>query len=158
MDTYHVSVIGVFFMPIFKEVFNVEFVLKFGWTTSSMETMPIPSLDGWKISREKVWSSNAKRTSSAEFQGTLVDIKVTLDMTFPANTTPAEIKKILKYASPTGTKAELNQKKYCYIQFTNEKGEIETKRFYFGNPSFDAHVFLNGKMLWSSMQIQAVEK
>lgn len=136
----------------------MEFTLKFGWTTSAMEDMPKLSADGWKISREKVWSSNAKRTSSAEFRGTLIDIKTTLDMAFPANTTPDQMKKLLKYASPTGTKAELNKKKYCYIQFTNEKGELETKQFYFGNPSFDAHAFLNGKFLWSSIQIQAVEK
>lgn len=136
----------------------MAFVLKFGWTKNSLESMPHPASDGWKISREKVWSGNAKRTSSALFQGTLIDTKVTLDMAFPANTTSEEIKKLLKYASPEGTKAELNQKKYCYIQFTNEKGEIETKEFYFGNPSFDAHAFLNGKFLWSSIQIQAVER
>lgn len=134
------------------------FTLKFGWTTGSMEKMPCPSANGWKISREKVWSSNARRTSSAKFEGTMVDIKATLDMVFPANTSPEEIKKILKYASPKGTKAQLNEKKYCYIQFTNEAGEDETKQFYFGNPSFDAMAFLNGKFLWSSIQIQAVER
>lgn len=145
-------------MPIFKEVFIVAFVLKFGWTTRSLEDMPKPSTGGFKISREKVWSSNAKRTSSAEFKGTLIAIKTTLDMSFPANITPAQMKKLLKYASPTGTKPQLNQQKYAYIQFTNEKGEVETDRFYFGNPSFDAHAFLNGKFLWSSIQIQAVAR
>lgn len=134
------------------------FTLKFGWTENSLEKMPSPSTDGFKITREKVWSSNAKRTSSAEFHGTLIAIKTTLDMSFPADTTSEQMKKLLKYASPEGEKAQLNQKKYAYIQFTNEFGENETKRFYFGNPSFDAHVFLNGKFLWSSIQIQAVAK
>lgn len=136
----------------------MAYTLKFGWTENSLEAMPSPSVDGFKITREKVWSSNAKRTSSAEFKGTLIAIKTTLDMSFPADTTPAQMKKLLKYVSPTGTKAELNQKKYAYVQFTNEFSELETKRFYFGNPSFDAHVFLNGKFLWSSIQIQAVAK
>lgn len=145
-------------MPIFKEVFIVGFVLRFGWTIDSMEDMPTPAANGWKISREKIWGSNAKRTASGDFQGTLITIKTTLDMAFPANITPSQMKKLMKYASPEGTKAELNQKKYVYVQFTNEFSEIETKRFYFGNPSHDAHVFLNGKFLWSSIQIQAVNK
>lgn len=140
-------------MLIFKEVFIVGFVLKFGWTKDSMEDMPTPKIDGWKISREKVWGADAKRSASALFSGKLVAKKVTLDMVFPANLSPQEIKKILKYADPDNLK-----NKYCYIQFTNEKGGLETKQFYFGNPSFDAHVFLNGKMLWSSIQIQAVER
>lgn len=145
-------------MLIFKEVFITAFVLKFGWTTDSLEKMPTPAVDGFKITREKIWSSNTKRTASAEFEGTLVAIKTTLDMAFPANIPPSELKKLLKYASPEGTSSELNRKKYVYVQFTNEVGEAETKRFYFGNPSFDAHVFMNGKFLWSSIQIQAVNK
>lgn len=136
----------------------MAFTLKFGWTTSSMEDVPKPKIDGWKISREKVWGADAKRSASALFSGTLIKDKVTLDMAFPADITKQEIKKIKEYACPTGTKEQLNKKKYCYIKFTNEEGEVETRQFYFGNPSFDAHVFINGKMLWSSMQIQAVER
>ena len=134
------------------------FTLKFGWTENSLEDVPKPSADGWSVSEEKVWSSNAKRTSSAEFHGTLVDVKTTIDMAFPVDTTPAQMRKLLKYASPEGTKTQLNQKKYVYIQFTDPRGVTKTKKFYFGNPRFDAHVFINGKMLWSSIQIQAVEK
>lgn len=134
-------------------------VLKFGWTKGTLVDMPIPSVDGFKISREKVWSANAKRTSSALFQGTLIAEKVTLDMAFPANLTPEQITKLEKYACPSESDLSSNPShKYCYIQFRNEKGEEETKQFYFGNPTFDAHVFLNGKFLWSSIQIQAVER
>lgn len=136
----------------------MAFALKFGWTKESMEEMPTPAVDGFKITREKIWSSNTKRTAAAEFEGTLVAIKTTLDMAFPADASKSELKKLLKYVSPDGTGSELNRKKYAYIQFVNEIGELETKRFYFGNPSFDAHVFLKGKYLWSSIQIQAVNK
>ena len=131
----------------------MAFVLRFGWTKDNMEDMPKPKAEGWKISREKIWGANAKRSASALFSGKLVAKKVTLDMAFPANLTPAEIKKLMKYADPDDL-----SKKYCYIQFTNEKNEVETKRFYFGNPSFDAMAYINGKFIWSSIQIQAVER
>lgn len=130
------------------------FVLKFGWTKSSMEDMPCPATGGWKISREKVWSANTRRTSSAKFQGTLVAKKVTLDMAFPVDLSPAQVKKIMKYADPD----DLKNHKYCYIQFTNEKSETETKEFYFGNPSFDGYAFFNGKMIFNSISVQAVER
>ena len=117
-----------------------------------MEDMPTPKAEGLKISREKIWGPNAKRSASGLFSGNLKTKKVTLDMAFPANLTPAEIKKLMKYADPDDL-----SKKYCYIQFTNEKNEVETKRFYFGNPSFDAMSYINGKFIWSSIQIQAVE-
>lgn len=131
----------------------MAFVLKFGWTKDKMEDMPTPKSEGWKISREKVWGANAKRSASALFSGKIVAKKVTLDMAFPANLSSADMKKLLKYADPDNLK-----NKYCYIQFTNEKNEVETKQFYFGNPSFDAMSYIKGKFIWSSIQIQAVER
>ena len=47
---------------------------------------------------------------------------------------------------------------YQIMCFVDEKGEKETKQFYFGNPSFDAMTFIKGKFIWSSIQIQAVER
>lgn len=131
----------------------MAFVLRFGWTKDNMEDMPKPKAEGWKISREKVWGANAKRSASGKFSGKIVTKKVTLDMAFPANLSSADMKKLLKYADPDNLK-----NKYCYIQFTNEKNEVETKQFYFGNPSFDAMSYINGKFIWSSIQIQAVER
>ena len=131
----------------------MAFVLRFGWTKDNMEDMPKPKAEGLKISREKIWGPKSGRSSSALFSGKIKARKVTLDMAFPANLTPAEIKKLMKYADPDDL-----SKKYCYIQFTNEKNEVETKRFYFGNPSFDAMSYINGKFIWSSIQIQAVER
>lgn len=144
---------GVIFMQIFKEVDHMAFVLEFGWTKSNMEKMPTPKREGLKISREKVWGADAKRSASALFSGKLVAKKVTLDMAFPANLSPQEIKKLLKYADPENLK-----NKYCYIKFTNEKNETETRQFYFGNPTFDAMAYMNGKFIWSSIQVQAVER
>lgn len=131
----------------------MAFTLKFGWTKESLEDMPTPKYEGWKISREKVWNAKAGRSSKALYNGKIVAKKVTLDMAFPANLTPSEIKKLMKYADPNDL-----SNRYCYIQFTNEKGEKETKQFYFGNPSFDAMTFIKGKFIWSSIQIQAVER
>lgn len=130
----------------------MAFVLRFGWTKDKMEPMPTPKAEGWKLTREKVWGANAKRSASGKFSGKLVTKKVTLDMAFPANLSSDDMKKLLKYVDPDDLK-----NKYCYIQFTNEKNEVETKQFYFGNPSFDAMTYIKGKFIWSSIQIQAVE-
>ena len=85
----------------------MAFTLKFGWTKDSLEDMPTPKYEGWKISREKVWNAKAGRSSKALYNGKIVAKKVTLDMAFPANLTPSEIKKLMKYADPddlsTGT-------------------------------------------------------
>lgn len=132
----------------------IAFVLRFGWEKDNMENMPKPKVEGFKFSREKVWGANAKRSSSGKFSGKLVTKKVTLDMAFPANLSSKDIKKILKYVDPE----DLVNHKYCYIEFTNEKNEVELKQFYFGNPSFDAMTYINGKFIWSSIQVQAVER
>lgn len=78
----------------------MAFTLKFGWTKDSLEDMPTPKYEGWKISREKVWNAKAGRSSKALYNGKIVAKKVTLDMAFPANLTPSEIKKLMKYADP----------------------------------------------------------
>ena len=49
----------------------MAFVLRFGWTKDNMEDMPKPKAEGWKISREKIWGPNAKRSASALFSGKL---------------------------------------------------------------------------------------
>lgn len=131
----------------------MAFVLQFGWSKDKLEDMPLPKVEGFKISREKIWGANAKRSSKGKYSGKLVAKKVTLDMAFPANLSSSQIKKLMKYADPSDL-----SNKYGYIRFTNEKGETETKEFYFGNPSFDAMTFLKGKFIWSSIQIQAVER
>ena len=71
-----------------------------------------------------MWNAKAGRSSKALYNGKIVAKKVTLDMAFPANLTPSEIKKLMKYADPDDL-----SNRYGYIQFTNEKGEKETKQF-----------------------------
>ena len=58
----------------------MAFTLKFGWTKDSLEDMPTPKYEGWKISREKVWNAKAGRSSKALYNGKIVAKKVTLDM------------------------------------------------------------------------------
>lgn len=135
------------------------FVLKFGWTTSTLVDMPKLASGGWKIGREKVWNAKAARSSSTLFSGTIKGNKVTLDMAFLPDASSADIKLIKKYACPSDADLKANPShKYCYIRFTNEEGETETKQFYFGNPSFDAYAFINGKMIFNSISVQAVER
>ena len=77
----------------------MAFTLKFGWTKDSLEDMPTPKYEGWKISREKVWNAKAGRSSKALYNGKIVAKKVTLDMAFPANLTQTR----MIYQSGTAT-------------------------------------------------------
>ena len=59
---------GRFYYAYFQGVSEyMAFVLRFGWTKDKMEDMPKPKAEGWKISREKIWGANAKRSASALF-------------------------------------------------------------------------------------------
>lgn len=110
----------------------------------------LPSVGGWKITREKIWSANTRRTSSGKMNGTIIAIKTTLDMAFPPNTTKKELEVIKSSVDST--------KEWHEIKFTNELGEKETDYFYFGNPSYESYSFIDGKMVLSSISIQAVNR
>ena len=109
-----------------------------------------PAHGGWKITREKIWSANTRRTSSGKMQGTIIAIKTTLDMAFPPSITKSELQTI---KNSVDSKEEWHE-----LEFTNELGEVEKDTFYFGNPSYEGYAFLNGKMILSSISIQAVNK
>lgn len=46
-------------------------------------TMPTPKLDGLKINREKIWSSNTGRAANGETIGDIVAIKYKLQIEWP---------------------------------------------------------------------------
>lgn len=114
------------------------------------KSWPCPASNGFKINREKVWSANTGRSASAKMQGKIVGIKTTLDMAFPPSVTSKQLKTI---------KTSVDSKEEWHtVKFTNEVGETETIEAYFGNPSYEPYSFINGKMVLSSISIQAVER
>lgn len=123
----------------------MAFVLKFDG-----KTMPTPMYDGFEINREKVWSSNTRRSSSAKMQGTIVAVKTTLKMDFPPNLTKAQIKSITDIVD--------SEREWHTITFTNEKSETETITAYFGNPRYGVSFFRDGKWMFSSITVEAVER
>ena len=123
----------------------MAFVLKF-----DNQTMPQPAHDGFQIAREKVWSENTRRTSSAKMTGTIKAIKTTLSISFPPNLTKAEVKKISDIVD--------SNKEWHTVTFTNEKSEQETITVYFGTPQYGCKMFKNGKFIFSSISVEAVER
>lgn len=111
---------------------------------------PCPAVNGFKITREKIWSSNTRRSSSAKMQGKIKAIKRTLDIAFPHGIDKSEITKI--------NDAVNSKNPWHTIEFTNEKGNTESGTFYFGSPSYEPYSFIDGKMVLSSLSIQAVER
>ena len=69
---WHLSKGRCFYYAYFQGVSEyMAFVFRFGWTKDNMEDMPKPKAEGLKISREKIWGANAKRSASALFSGKL---------------------------------------------------------------------------------------
>lgn len=123
----------------------MSFTLKFDG-----KSMPKPMYDTFKITREKVWSENTRRTSNAKMTGTIKAIKTTLHMDFPPDLTIPEIEKIVSVVD--------SDKEWHTIEFTNERGTVESGTFYFGNPQYGIRMIRKGRIIYSSITIEAVER
>lgn len=119
--------------------------------------MPEPMRDGVQYKRSKVWSENTRRTSSATMSGTIVDEKVSLSISFPPNLTSEEVDKILTATTCKGG-SKKNKKEWHSMTFTNERGKNEDIKVYFGDSEMNCLSFIKGKMMFSSVKIEAVEK
>lgn len=47
-----------------------------------------PALEGVTVNREKIWSSNHRRTTSGKMVGTVVAVKTTLKIKWPSDARP----------------------------------------------------------------------
>lgn len=114
------------------------------------KVIPSPQAGGFSISRDFVQSSKTRRTADATMTGKIVGIKAKVKMSFSPKLTPSEVKKIKELV--------VNKTFFHKLGFVNEMSEWEEITVYFGNYSFDAYGFINGKMMPQSFSFEAVEK
>ena len=103
-----------------------------------------------KYDDELVWSENTRRNSSALMTGKIKDDKYKLDISFKPDMPQAYVKAIRqKFRSRT---------EWHTIIFTDEAGEQQTKTMYFGSYSVEPYWFVNGQMMYQSINITLIER
>jgi len=90
--------------------------------------MPTPKREGVVISSEKIWSSNAGRSSSGKMLGNIIAIKTTVQITW-GRLTPAEAELIRQAVGKV-------DQPFSILEYTDINGATVSKTVYFGSPSF----------------------
>lgn len=112
--------------------------------------MPTPKLDGFKISKNKIWSRNAGRNGNGDMVGTIIAIKRKLEITWPV--LKAKDIKIIDDAVSSLTP-------YHKVQYTDESGNITEITAYFGDavyPIIGTNIY--GQQLLEGVGVSGVEK
>ena len=103
-----------------------------------------------KYDREPIWSENTRRNSSALMTGKIKDWKWKLDISYSPSLTQAEHKVI------TNTLA--NNTEWHRVVFTDDNGEEQTKDMYVGTISTEPYWFVDGKMMYQSINVPLIER
>ena len=111
--------------------------------------MPDPALEGITISKEKIWSSNAGRTTSGKMVGTKVAVKTTLKIKWPT-LTPAQVAVI--------ENAVTNGPAFVPVSFTDATGTTVTKTMYFGTPSYTVYSWADGVQYIKDVTVDGIEQ
>lgn len=114
-------------------------------------TLPPPKADGgFKIKREKVWSSNTGRTADATAVGTIVAIKYSIDITWP----PLPVEKVQLIESAASDKDTA----FAPMTFTDMTGTTRTINVYFGTPSYSCFEWINGQWCVTDVSASVIEQ
>lgn len=113
--------------------------------------MPTPKVDGFKISKNKIWSKNTGRNGNGEMIGTIIAIKRKVEIVWPPLGV-SEAKKIDEIVSSI-------ENPYHSVSYTDEAGEITTITAYFNDaiyPIMGTNVA--GRELLVGVGINGIEK
>lgn len=112
-----------------------------------------------KYDDELVWSENTRRNSSALMTGKIKADKYKLDISFKPDMPQAYVKairnKFREYQIQDGKKI---YKGWHTVIFTDDAGEQQTKTMYFGSYSVEPYWFVNGQMMYQSINITLIER
>lgn len=113
--------------------------------------MPAPKAPGgMKIKEEKIWSQNTGRTAAATMVGTILAIKRTVDISWPALT-----------AEQVGTiEAAVSDraKPFSLMSYTDQTGARHTMTVYFGTPAYTCFDWINGQWMITDVTVSAIEQ
>ena len=111
--------------------------------------IPVPNENGFKRTKNKLWSSNTGRTASGKMVGDIKAVKYTLEFSWK-KLTAAEVA-LLETA--VGTVA------FFPVSFPKEgTGEKLTKNFYAADMTYGTKKYENGNEIYSDAVLQIIEQ
>ncbi len=111
--------------------------------------IPIPDKNGFKRTKNKLWSSNTGRTSSGKMIGDIIAKKYTLEFKWSSLT--AEQVKDLEYA--IGTDA------FFPVVFPEEGTDNKLiKSFYAADSTYKTKIVIDGEEIYSDFSLQLIEQ
>lgn len=103
------------------------------------------------ITKEKIWSSNTRRTTSAELVGDIVGIKTKLVVKFP----PMNDADAMRLESVVTNE----NKPFFSLQFIDPKtGQQATKTVYAGTPTYPLYSYADGLPRYVGVAVDLIEK
>lgn len=113
-------------------------------------TMPTPKYNGFKISKNKIWSKNTGRNDYGDMVGNIIKIKRKVEITFPP-LTPAQTALLDSVVSSTTS--------YHTLSYTDEAGNITTMTVYFNDPVYPIlGTNIHGKQINDGVGVNAIEQ
>lgn len=113
--------------------------------------MPEPKLNGFKISKNKIWSKNTGRNDKGNMIGTLIAIKRKLEVEWPILTS-AQVKTIDSVVSDRNNP-------FVTVEYISEAGVTTTMTVYFGDVVYPIYrTKENGEQIIIGCGISAIEK
>lgn len=113
--------------------------------------MPAPKAPGgMKIKEEKIWSQNTGRTAAATMVGTILAIKHTVDISWPALT----VEQVGIIEAAVSDRA----RPFSLMSYTDQTGTRHTMNVYFGTPSYTCFDWINGQWMVTDVAVSAIEQ
>lgn len=109
---------------------------------------PAVKEEGYSVTPNKIWSSNTKRSATGKMFGDIVATKYTLKLSW--DRMKGDILKDLSNA--------IRSKAFFDVTFFDEKGESLTRQFYSADTTFTLKKILNGKTLYSQVNVELIER
>lgn len=106
--------------------------------------------DGYRATRNKVWSTNAGRSQTGKMIGDIIAYKWKLELKFSLN----------KQTDITKLSGALNGATFFNVKFYNpESGEFTTKIFYAGDPTYPVYTTRDDKgVLYQNVSVNLIEQ
>ncbi len=113
-------------------------------------TMPQPKIGGLKIKSEKIWSKNTGRSASTTMLGTILSIKRTVDISWPA----------LSTEQVASIEAVVSNKDLPFVpmSYTDQTGNVHTMQVYFGTPTYSCFEWINGQWMVTDVSVSGIEQ
>ena len=113
-------------------------------------TMPPPKVGGMKISPEKVWSKNTGRTAAVTMVGTILDIKHTVEISWP----PLTVEQVSLIERAVSNKG----RPFVPMAYTDQTGSRHTMNVYFGTPTYTCFDRIGGEWKVTDVTVSAIEQ